>query len=79
MVLGAGIEPARLAAGDFESPASTNFTTRARGIALSAYSRLVPPLSMRLVVSYFDETPILHAGGAFERAMNYDHTYLRLD
>ncbi len=27
---GAGIEPARLAAGDFESPASTNFTTRAR-------------------------------------------------
>jgi hypothetical protein len=34
---------------------------------------------MRLVVSYFDETPILHAGGAFERAMNYDHTYLRLD
>src|SRR5947207_5079263 len=30
MVPGAGIEPARLAAGDFESPASTNFTTRAR-------------------------------------------------
>ena len=29
MVPGAGIEPARLAAGDFESPASTNFTTRA--------------------------------------------------
>ena len=28
---GAGIEPARLAAGDFESPASTNFTTRALG------------------------------------------------
>ncbi len=27
----AGIEPARLAAGDFESPASTNFTTRALG------------------------------------------------
>ena len=26
---GAGLEPARLAAGDFESPASTNFTTRA--------------------------------------------------
>ncbi|MFY7872501.1 MAG: hypothetical protein ACOVQL_09005, partial [Limnohabitans sp.] len=24
-----GLEPARLAAGDFESPASTNFTTRA--------------------------------------------------
>ena len=31
LVPGAGIEPARLAAGDFESPASTNFTTRARG------------------------------------------------
>ncbi len=30
LVPGAGIEPARLAAGDFESPASTNFTTRAR-------------------------------------------------
>ena len=29
LVPGAGIEPARLAAGDFESPASTNFTTRA--------------------------------------------------
>ena len=29
MVPGAGIEPARLAAGDFESPASTNVTTRA--------------------------------------------------
>ncbi len=31
VVPGAGIEPARLAAGDFESPASTNFTTRALG------------------------------------------------
>jgi hypothetical protein len=31
VVPGAGIEPARLAAGDFESPASTNFTTRAAG------------------------------------------------
>ena len=29
MVPEAGIEPARLSAGDFESPASTNFTTRA--------------------------------------------------
>jgi len=34
----AGIEPARLAAGDFESPASTNFTTRATRLA-SEYSR----------------------------------------
>jgi hypothetical protein len=32
MVPGAGIEPARLAAGDFESPASTNFTTRANSM-----------------------------------------------
>ena len=32
LVPGAGIEPARLAAGDFESPASTNFTTRAFGL-----------------------------------------------
>lgn len=31
MVPGAGIEPACLTAGDFESPASTNFTTRALG------------------------------------------------
>jgi hypothetical protein len=29
MVPGAGLEPARLAAGDFESPTSTNFITRA--------------------------------------------------
>jgi hypothetical protein len=29
VVPGAGLEPARLAAGDFESPESTNFTTRA--------------------------------------------------
>ena len=29
MVPGAGIEPARRAAGDFESPASNNFTARA--------------------------------------------------
>ena len=29
VVPGAGLEPARLAAGDFESPASTNFATRA--------------------------------------------------
>ena len=29
VVPGAGLEPARLAAGDFESPESTNFTSRA--------------------------------------------------
>ena len=37
MVPGAGIEPARLAAGDFESPASTNFTTRAGKSAARNY------------------------------------------
>ena len=37
MVPGAGIEPARLSAGDFESPASTNFTTRAAGREASNY------------------------------------------
>ncbi len=31
LVPGAGIEPARLAASDFKSDASTNFATRARG------------------------------------------------
>lgn len=36
VVPGAGIEPARLAAGDFESPASTNFTTRASRDASAA-------------------------------------------
>jgi hypothetical protein len=30
VVPGAGLEPAHLAAGDFESPASTDFATRAR-------------------------------------------------
>ena len=30
VVPGAGLEPAHLAAGDFESPASTNFATRAK-------------------------------------------------
>ena len=51
MVPEAGIEPARLAAGDFESPASTNFTTRADceerdyDIFFSVFRRLIgqPP------------------------------------
>ena len=33
MVPGAGLEPASLSAGDFESPASTNFATRAEDVA----------------------------------------------
>jgi hypothetical protein len=40
MVPGAGIEPARLAAGDFESPASTNFTTRAGRAKLGIIAHL---------------------------------------
>src|SRR5262245_6572066 len=46
MVPGAGIEPARLAAGDFESPASTNFTTRAGRAKLGIIAHLktlLPP------------------------------------
>lgn len=39
MVPRAGIEPARLAAGDFESPASTNFTTWALFVAAQASAR----------------------------------------
>ena len=41
VVPGAGLEPARLAAGDFESPESTNFTTRAviGGLALCHKAR----------------------------------------
>lgn len=33
MVPGVGFEPTRLSAGDFESPASTSYTTRAAGFA----------------------------------------------
>lgn len=39
---GAGIEPARLAAGDFESPASTNFTTRAGMEGIADKSGIIP-------------------------------------
>src|SRR5690606_20296855 len=44
MVPEAGIEPARLAAGDFESPASTNFTTRAGSARQSGAPGSGPPL-----------------------------------
>jgi hypothetical protein len=40
----AGIEPARLAAGDFESPASTYFTTEAFAVLLN---------SMKLLYTFF--------------------------
>ena len=45
MVPGAGIEPALLSEGDFESPASTNFTTRA-GICEAANYGTVARMSM---------------------------------
>ncbi len=53
MVPGAGIEPARLAAGDFESPASTNFTTRAgswcsRDYAQNRSIRPIPEVKWRM-------------------------------
>jgi hypothetical protein len=40
MVPGAGLEPARLAAGDFESPTSTNFITRADFILLLQFASI---------------------------------------
>ena len=39
VVLGAGVEPAHLAARDFKSLVSTNFTIRALGIAAAAFLR----------------------------------------
>jgi S-sulfo-L-cysteine synthase (O-acetyl-L-serine-dependent) len=42
VVPGAGIEPAHLSVGDFESPASTNFTTRARGKPAGNYGTVTP-------------------------------------
>ena len=39
MVPEAGIEPARISPGDFESPASTNFTTRAGSKTKSIMTR----------------------------------------
>ena len=46
VVPGAGLEPAHLAAGDFESPASTDFATRARQLAApgvgAAKARIMP-------------------------------------
>lgn len=53
MVPGAGIEPARLAAGDFESPASTNFTTRATGERASSEGRLEGRLRLYAVLKIF--------------------------
>src|SRR5690606_34071566 len=59
VVPGAGIEPARLAAGDFESPASTNFTTRA-GVCIAEcntrqevgnYTRAQPRATRRRIQS----------------------------
>ena len=40
VVLGAGLEPAHLAARDFKSLVSTNFTIRALGITASAFFKI---------------------------------------
>jgi hypothetical protein len=45
VVPGAGIEPALLSEGDFESPASTNFTTRAEIGEIEIMAHLAHDLS----------------------------------
>ena len=42
MVPEAGLEPAHLAAGDFESPASTDFATRALSVRVGHYATAIP-------------------------------------
>jgi cysteine synthase B len=58
MVPGAGIEPARLAAGDFESPASTNFTTRA-GIREAANYGTVGRMKYPTIEDAVGNTPLV--------------------
>lgn len=58
MVPGAGIEPARLAAGDFESPASTNFTTRA-GICEVANYGTVGRMKYQTIEDSVGHTPLV--------------------
>ncbi len=45
MVPEAGIEPASLAAGDFESPASTNSATRALCDPVGSIARVMPAIA----------------------------------
>ena len=58
MVPGAGIEPARLAAGDFESPASTNFTTRAKRWEERNYGT-VTPMKFPTIEDAVGKTPLV--------------------
>ena len=59
MVPGAGIEPARLAAGDFESPASTNFTTRASLSADVNYGTVLDMKNYLTIEHAIGHTPLV--------------------
>ena len=56
---GAGIEPARLAAGDFESPASTNFTTRASLSADVNYGTVLVMKNYSTIEQAIGHTPLV--------------------
>jgi S-sulfo-L-cysteine synthase (O-acetyl-L-serine-dependent) len=58
VVPGAGIEPARLAAGDFESPASTNFTTRAGRYQVLNYGTFMP-MNYPTIEDAIGKTPLV--------------------
>lgn len=55
----AGIEPARLAAGDFESPASTNFTTRASLSADANYGTVLDMKTYSTIEHAIGHTPLV--------------------
>src|SRR5690606_12150261 len=59
VVPGAGIEPARLAAGDFESPASTNFTTRASLSADANYGTVLDMKTYSTIEHAIGHTPLV--------------------
>ena len=72
MVPGAGIEPALLSEGDFESPASTNFTTRAVRSEAPNYGT-VWPMKYPTIEDAIGKTPLvalqrIGAGENLERA-----------
>jgi S-sulfo-L-cysteine synthase (O-acetyl-L-serine-dependent) len=59
-VPGAGIEPARLAAGDFESPASTNFTTRAVSVSqLAIMAQIMSSKKYPTIEDAIGKTPLV--------------------
>ena len=57
VVPGAGLEPARLAAGDFESPESTNFTTR----AISGWLEIMAQALVQFVLRLSRARPLIQA------------------